>query len=210
MKIGTDGVAVGALATVGASGSRVLDAGAGCGLISLMLAQRFPHAIIDAVELDEGAFTDMKENIAHSPWCNRIKPILGDYAAVEGKYDLIVSNPPYYIYGEKSADERRASARHAGGLSPMSLTEFAATHLTEHGLLAMILPAECAAEIIGYAAFKRLSLRRRIDISTSPRRGITRTYLEFSRNTAAVPQISKLAIGSDEFKELTKDFYLNY
>lgn len=211
MKTGTDGVILGAVARLPGPSGRCADIGAGSGLIALMIAQRYAGVTADAVEIDPEAARDLRLNIAVSPWSDRITAIEGCFTtSLEGKYDLIVSNPPFYSDGEESGEARRALARHCGTLSAASLVDFASGHLADGGFLAMIIPTATASAIIARAAFARLSLCRRIDVITSVRRGITRTVLEFSNIPGIIPEISQLAVGSDEFKELTRDFYLNF
>ena len=208
MKLGTDGVLAGALARLGEGARLIADIGAGCGIIALMLAQRFEGATIDAVELDGGAFEDLKANIEASPWKGRVTPIMGDFAQLLGPYDLIVSNPPYFLTGETAPDASRAAARHAGSLSAASLVDFAAERLTPGGMLSMIIPSESAAQIEEKAVFCRMALQRRVDIATSARRGVSRTFLEFSNDLSVVPRVEKLYLNSDEYRSLTREFYL--
>lgn len=209
MKIGTDGVIVGALCSLPKDAVRVADIGSGSGLISLMIAQRFPKVSIDAIEIDENACMDLRTNVDASPWKDRIRCINADFESITEKYDLIVSNPPYFTSGQTSPDSSRALARHANNLSALTLIDFAATHLTEIGALVMIIPSSEAAGAIESAIYKRLYLALRTDIITSGRRGITRSVLQFVRDPLVVPEISVLDSSSKTFKDLTADFYLN-
>ena len=210
MKIGTDAVLAGVLSTLCRDDGAVADIGAGCGIIALMLAQRYPLARIDAVEIDHGAASDLRENVEFSPWKDRVRCVEDDFSSLDGAYDLIVSNPPYYNNGDVAPDLSRATARHAGSLSPGSLVSFAVTHLNPGGRLAMIVPTESVSDIESRAVFGRLSLARRTDISTSPRRGITRSFLEFSNDLSVTPCVGGLVAGSEEYRRLTHDFYLKY
>lgn len=208
MKIGTDAVVAGVLADMAAPEGRVADIGAGCGIISLMIAQRFPSATVDAVEIDAGAFLDLKENVDNSSFKSRLNPVEGDFNLLTGPYDLIVSNPPYYNNGEVAPDASRAIARHARGLSGFSLLDFAVSKLSAEGKLAMIIPSVIAEEVEAEAIFKRLYLSRRVDVATSRRRGITRSFLEFVRSASVIPSKSTLEVNSDEWAELTREFYI--
>jgi len=122
MKVGTDGILLGAWAPV-ADARRVLDIGTGSGLIALMLAQRSTNDCrIDGVELDKDAAEQARDNVAASPWASRVTIIenaIQDYQAVP--YDLIVSNPPYFLAGQVFSDPARALARHTGALGPHAL-----------------------------------------------------------------------------------------
>lgn len=212
MKVGTDGVLLGSWATLPESSCRpaILDVGTGCGLIALMMAQRFPDASITAVEIDSQAVEDAAANIRQSPWADRVKLINTDFRNIEGTFDLIVSNPPFFTNGESAPEAARAAARHAAALSPLSLVQWAAAHLTPSGLLAMIAPSELSADIEMQAALSRLNICRKVDVNTSRRRGITRTLWELSPSHIHHCQYSVLTVNSPEYAELTKDFYLHY
>lgn len=217
MKVSTDSVLAGALAGgADAVPARVADIGAGCGVIALMLAQRFADARIDAVEIEPGAAADLRQNIGSSPWASRISPIEGDFSELSGPYDLIVSNPPYFTNGDVAPDSARALARHAGKLSPFSLLAFASRNLAPDGILSMIVPSELAEDIIAEAPFEKIDLVRRIDIATSPRRGVTRAFLEFARaevidsGRKKISPPARLDTNGDDYRRITRDFYLNF
>lgn len=118
MKVGTDGVLLGAWAPADKA-KRILDVGTGTGLIALQLAQRNPHARITAIEIDAAAAGQATENVSHSPWADRVEVICHDFRDYqpENRFDLIVSNPPYFIDALKCPDEQRCTARHAGNLN---------------------------------------------------------------------------------------------
>ena len=113
MKVGTDGVLLGAWAPV-QDVKRILDVGAGSGLISLQLAQRNPEAVITSVEIDPAAAAQAQENIQSSPWSNRMEVVCCDFRKYhpEDKFDLIVSNPPYFVDALRCPDNQRCMARH--------------------------------------------------------------------------------------------------
>ena len=209
MKVGTDGVVLGAWAECGVRAGKILDVGAGCGVIALMMAQRYPEAEITAVEIDPGAADEMRVNVAHSPWEGRIAVVNGDFRDVEGRFDLIVSNPPFFVNGDIAPDEARAKARHADSLSPLSLIEFAATHLEPEGRLAMIVPVESSADVEAQAAFARLSVAKRVELATSRRRGVTRVLWELSPSPTPL-ETGTMTVGDEKYVGLTKDFYLHY
>lgn len=215
MKIGTDGVLLGAWASVPyPEATAAMDAGAGCGLIALMLAQRFPLLRIDAVEIDPEAALDAAGNIAASPWGARIRPICASFAVMEGPYDLVVSNPPFFTSGEQAPLAARAAARHAGSLSPVTLVETVRGFLNPVGTLAMITPPEQEAELIYRAALARMYPRRICAVSPRPDKGPVRLLWEFSPTDGPLirsTMVLRRADGSlsDEFASLTRDFYLN-
>lgn len=143
MKVGTDGVLLGAWCDVSGA-KRVLDVGTGCGLIALMVAQRTPDAAIKAIDVDQDAIIEAKENIANSPWCSRVDAMVAnfnDYAAQE-PFDLIVSNPPFFTENVMAPDRSRNLARHSVSLTMEQLIAKSKSMLTDCGCLALIAPVE--------------------------------------------------------------------
>jgi tRNA1Val (adenine37-N6)-methyltransferase len=153
MKVGTDGILLGAWAPV-VDARRVLDIGTGSGLIALMLAQRSrSDCLIDGVELDMGAATQARENVAASPWASRVNIVenaIQDYQAPP--YDLIVSNPPYFVAGQSFSDPARALARHTGALGSRDLLAACHRLLSATGQVALVLPTAMTDEILGISA----------------------------------------------------------
>ena len=121
MRVGTDGVLLGAWCDPAPADGRMLDVGTGTGVIALILAQRNPSARIDAVEIDEGGCLDAEGNFAASPWAGRLtlyrRPFADFAAGCPVRYDRIVSNPPYFVASLQSPDPARTAARHAESLS---------------------------------------------------------------------------------------------
>lgn len=221
MKIGTDSVLLGAWAPV-ESRRLILDAGAGCGIIALMLAQRAPQAIIHAVEIDPQAAGDAAENIRHSQWSDRIDLLIGDVLdpAVAGSgYDLIVSNPPFFNETLRSPDSSRAIARHGNGFDVVSLLTLASAALAPGGLLAFVAPVARDGDIKFNAALARLHLQAHCDIRQRPSRPVVRRLYLFSRQgtEVSIPVLpASIDINGDDgtptadYKSLTRDFYLNF
>lgn len=148
MKVGTDGVLLGAWAEVRPGDRRMLDVGTGTGLIALMLAQR-SAAWITAVDIDVECATQAAENFAASPWADRLDAVsvaVQRYDPVE-KFDLIVSNPPYYVDSLLSPDEGRNTARHAAGLPFGELAAAVVRLLSPGGRFALVLPPRRDAAI---------------------------------------------------------------
>ncbi len=215
MKIGTDGVLLGAWAKLPVENGVIADVGAGSGLISLMMAQRYNATNrIYALEIELGALDDLKMNISQSPWTERIEAIGGDFRDFERKVDLIVSNPPFFSNGEHSPESARALARHGEGLSPISLIDFASKHLNSDGRLSMIFPCELLPEVEMRSVLKRLEFRRICHVTTCYGKAPSRILAELSPTAGAIER-SELSIYtperkfSPEYIELTKDFYLN-
>lgn len=148
MKVGTDAIALGAwAASLALPAERILDIGAGTGILSLMLAQANELAHIDAIELDAGAYTDMCSNFSASPWPERLHPIQGDALAYspEDSYDLIISNPPFYQATAPRAEghsRQLARAEQVGGLGIGSLLRKSRALLRPTGALLLICPSE--------------------------------------------------------------------
>lgn len=214
LKVGTDGVLLGAWADVG-SARRVADIGAGCGLIALMIAQRFAGAHIDAVEIDADSCGDASRNFASSPWPRRLNAVCRDALTISGRYDAIVSNPPFFNENLRSPSERRASARHEGSLSPASLIRLASRLLSVDGTLSFIAPSARDSEIDFLLASERLYPRRRLHVVTAPGKSAVRTLHEASRIDGPLENATIILRNADgfpsvDFKNLTSEFYLNF
>ena len=218
MKVGTDGVLLGAWAPVLPSDRRVLDIGTGTGLIALMMAQRMPQARIAGVDIDD--VSQARENADASPWGARLEfhrcPVQ-EFAA-GGAFDLIVSNPPYFVGSLTCPDAGRTAARHAVHLPFDELRDAVLRLLAPAGRFAVILPTPEAARFLTACA-GRLALTRRTDVRTTPRHPAKRALMEFSRADAAAtaPETSELVVGTGEhecytpeYRALTRDFYLKF
>lgn len=148
MKVGTDGVLLGAWAPV-QNAKYILDVGAGSGLISLQLAQRNPWASITSIEIDPAAAAQAKENIQSSPWSDRMEVICSDFRDyhAENKFDLIVSNPPYFVDALKCPDNQRCMARHTSELNYELLFGHSTHLLSEQGIISVIIPSEVEKQL---------------------------------------------------------------
>ena len=219
MKVGTDGVILGAWADMRqpVSCPKMLDIGTGSGLIAIMLAQRFADAHIDAIDIDESAIIQTKENVANCPFSERITAWQTDLADMDGtqKYDLIVSNPPFYQEDTSCPDAKRDTARHTSSLPFDTLLSKASSLLTPDGTLCVIVPTTVVGELIGSSALYSLYLSQRTDIHTTMRKTAKRTLLAFTHNRNVESSFNKLYLRdannniSTEYATLTKDFYLN-
>ncbi len=219
MKIGTDGVLLGAWVNSHVSDARsIIDVGAGCGLIGLMIANKFQDATVDFIEIDKSASETASSNIYAQGLerrCTVHNCNITDFK-VDREYDLIVSNPPFFLNGVVAPCDARAMARHARELSPTSLIDFAVDNLADDGLLAMIVPAEQSESIEEYAAFKRLCLCDLLVVSQSTSAKPKRAILGFSKSDR--PRIvERLTIRTTdktdytpEYKALTGDYYINF
>lgn len=216
MKLGTDGVLLGAWARLPRpEAARALDAGAGCGIISLMLAQRFGHLDITGVEISSGACVDMEDNFKASPWHERLHAVCAPFGTDAEPADMIVSNPPFFTSGELSPDGARAASRHAGTLSPTSLVASARSMLSPGGTLSMITPVDVEDALVCDAAFARIYPRRICRVFSRPGKPAVRLLWEFSTADGPIEYSEITLRGSDgaptaQFHALCKDFYLKF
>lgn len=219
MRVGTDGVLLGAWAPIDDDVTRVWDAGAGTGLLSLMIAQRNDAVKIQAIEIDAAAAAECRDNVARSPWADRIETIEGDImdaACRLERPDMIISNPPFFSNGPKAAERARAVARHSdqGSMGPVALTALAGKMLNDGGSLIMITPAETESDIIYAATMARLSVAKITEVVTKPGKKPTRILWQLVKGGAVTERARLILRGensemSDDFKKLTKEFYLD-
>ncbi len=213
MKVGTDGVLLGAWGSV--EGKRILDIGTGTGLIALMAAQRNPEADVLGIDIDELAVAQARENVAESPFNRRIECILQDVLTFEPEapFDAILCNPPFFTEDTLPDNRSRALARNNKCLPFPQLIKKVAVLLAENGTFSLIVPSGLAQEIVGLCMENGLHLIRRCQIHTTTRKPPRRTLLEFSRQNRSC-EIQTLCLVADDgtrsqqYKELTKDFYL--
>ena len=221
MKVNTDGVLLGAVAKVTGDDGYILDAGTGTGTIALMIAQRLSALRKDDFEIagidsDEPSVKEAGANFAASPWGRNLKVCLTPLQAYlpERKFDLIVSNPPYFESDLKSPDQRRSNARHSTGtMSYKDLVDFAASHLTPTGRMSLILPSEQEIPLRRCASGEGLYLFHILRIRTTPSKSPSRIVAEFTRSGKSVPLTEELVIQENgsytkEYVELTGAFYL--
>lgn len=209
MKVGTDSVLLGSWADLPSGASTILDLGAGSGLLSLMAAQRCPYAEITAVEIDPEACADARANSEASPFGNRIEVVCVDATAYQPAHrpEAIICNPPYFDSALVSHDARRAAARHGAGFDAVGALRFASAHLSSVGTLAMVTPADGWQQLLFEAEMLKLRLRRICRVSTRAGRPPTRILWQFSRLDGPQAE-SSLIIGSPQYVDLVKDFYL--
>lgn len=217
MKVGTDGVLLGAWAPV-ANVQRVLDIGTGSGLIALMMAQRTAESVnIDAVELDEMAAAQAQENVAASPWSGRVHMHQADIVEwsqrCDQRYSLIVSNPPYFSPGSECASPERASARYTTDLTHDVLLVCAENLIAEEGFFCVILPESAGTKLVELALQRGWHLRFRTDVADNDTRPPNRVLLALSPKPGE-QLLDRMTIRgpdhqySDAHCSLTRDFYL--
>ncbi len=222
MKVGTDGVLLGAWAPVFHNPFSVLDIGAGTGLLSLMLAQRCSAEQIDAVEIDGDAYEQCVENFEASNWNDRlfcyhapVDAFTDEMFEEEEEYDLIVSNPPFYSENFTSGDQKRDQARFQESLPFEELIECAQALLSDNGVFAVIIPFKEEARFTALAASVNLFPFKITHVKGTPLTEIKRSLIAFSRlEQVAVTDELIIEEGRHEYTEayrnLTKDFYLRF
>lgn len=216
LKVGTDGVVLGAWANVEGA-KRILDIGTGTGLLALMAAQRNPIAQVDAIEIDDASADQAKENVAASPWADRIRVHRMDVRKMRSteKYDLIICNPPFYAGEMASPDERAGVAKHSGELSFSDLAQAVLDHLSDHGKFACIIPINREKELIGVLSDLAIYPSRRCELRYLEDRPAKRLLLEFDRKGTEVKE--ELLIVEHQpgeftlqYKYMLKDFLLKF
>lgn len=215
MKVGTDGVLLGAWTNV-QSAHRILDVGTGTGLVALMLAQRsLLDAHIIALEIDEAAAEQAKENVVRSPWKDRIEVLHSDFKQYqsEDKFDVIVSNPPYFVDSLSCPNMQRNTARHNQSLAYEDLLEGVYKLLSENGSFIVVIPSDVVDKVKSIALAYGLHAVRQLNVITKPGGIPRRTLISFaflSQPCVVEELLTEIARHrySEEYIALTRDYYL--
>jgi tRNA1Val (adenine37-N6)-methyltransferase len=218
MKIGTDGVLLGAWTPLENNPFSILDIGTGTGVIALMLAQRSHAEQIDALEIDEDAYEQSVDNFENSPWSDRLFCFhagLDEFVEEpEDEYDLIVSNPPFYAEDYKTECNQRDMARFQDAMPFEELIEAAAMFLSENGIFTVIIPFKEEGNFLALAKECELYPLKITRVKGTPTTEIKRSLLAFSRNENLDFPVDELIIETarhqytKEYTELTREFYL--
>ena len=218
MKIGTDGVLLGAWAPILHNPYSVLDIGTGTGIIALMVAQRSNAAQIDALEIEENAYEQATDNFENSLWNERLFCFhagLDEFMEEpEDEYDLIVSNPPFYAEEYKTNDDQRDLARFQDALPFEDLIEAADLLLSGNGILAVIIPFKEEKRFLAIAHEFELYPTHITRVKGTPTTEIKRSLLALSRNKIDNTTTNELVIEigrheyTPEYIELAQEFYL--
>ncbi len=212
MKVGTDGVLLGAWAE---GGKRILDIGTGTGLITLMMAQRFPHAHVDGVEIDPVATKQAQSNTLCSPFSDRIAVTCQAIQQYEAEpYDVIVSNPPFFNRSLLTPEEARTQARHTTTLSYRDLFHHAWRLAKPTARMYIIIPTMLVNDFSAEAGFVGWNIHTQIDIRTTHKKAPKRSLLCFGKMVAASPTHETQTMMQDGkptewYRLLTEAFYLN-
>ena len=217
MKVGTDGVLLGAWTSLDNQPLSILDIGAGTGIISLLLAQRSLSETIDAVELDENAYEECVDNFEASDWGDRLfcyHTSAQQFAEeIDDKYSLIVSNPPFYTDHFKSENKARNKARFTDSLSFKDLTKAVSKLLSSNGIFTLIIPFKEETNFISIASEYHLFPNKICRVKGNINSEIKRSLIEFSLVNSKV-SVEELILENsrhhytEKYKNLVKDFYL--
>ena len=217
MKIGTDGVLLGAWTSIENNPFSVLDIGAGTGILSLIIAQQSQAQVIEALEIDDLAYEQCVDNFEQSPWNDRLfcyHASLEEFAEeIEDTYDLIICNPPFYSETYKTENSQRDLARFQDAMPFEHLLESVITLLSEDGLFSVIIPFSEEDKFIDLASRVALFPKRRTRVKGTPESEVKRSLIEFSfSKTEIITSVLIIETSRHNYTEdyinLTKDFYL--
>ena len=216
MRINTDGVLLGAIVAQ-LKPHHILDIGTGTGVIAMMLAQRFTQAMVTAVEIDGPAALRAASNFEQSPFAARLQVRHSDITTYQSDdhYDLIVSNPPYFVNDLKNPEHRKGLARHAGDHFFDALLRKVAAILSENGNFWVILPAKQAQELVTNAVLFKLFPHKVIHVHSDASKPMFRQIICFGFSTVPLLQenfyiYSATGVYTDAYKNLLKNFFLAF
>lgn len=214
MKVGTDGVLLGAWAQ---GGRRILDIGSGTGLISLMMAQRFPEAEVVGIDMDADACGQARENVMASPFRDRVEIEccrLQDFGGT-GVFDAIVSNPPFFVDSLKNPDSKRTMARHTDSLPFRDLFAGVKRLLSDDGIFSAIVPVEVVEQFVAESCILGFYLIRKCGVKTVERKQPKRFMLSFAKHRISPYEehvetmMDSQGNRSEWYRKITEEFYLS-
>ncbi len=218
MKVNTDGVLLGAWANINGA-TQILDVGTGTGVIALMMAQRNFKCMVTGVEIDSNSYVEASENCSSSPYSKRVRVVhhsLQDYAVTSStKYDHIISNPPYFNTGPVSLDKARSKVRHTLSLSHTDLIRCSVSLMSNRSQLSLIVPLSEFEYIQELANKAGLYLHRKCEVWINERQ-IGRIMCTWTNCLCELKDTEDILIRkadgeySEEYRELTRDFYLKF
>lgn len=220
MKVGTDGVLLGAWCSLETCPDTILDVGSGTGLISLMMAQRCEAQTIDAVEVDPNAYEQNVANFEKSAWSDRLfcyhssfQDFSEEMKEENQEYELIISNPPFYNDNFETNNTSRNTARFTSALSFIDLLEGTTKILSDTGIFTIIIPFKEEIAFVSLAEKYRLFLNKVCRVKGTENSKIKRSMLEFSFHQKEVEETTLVIekarhVYTQEYINLTKDFYL--
>jgi tRNA1Val (adenine37-N6)-methyltransferase len=217
MRVGTDAVLLAAWVRLGDC-THVLDVGTGTGVIALICAQRCSSAMVEAIEIDQGSAEDAQENFENSPWKKRLKIHLGDFLKIVAseKFDMIISNPPYFTHSLRAADPIRNAARHDDFLPSDEFMKQSRRMLKQEGKVALIFPKSELERWVVDGAASGLYPSRICHVFTLAHKDAARVMVEFTFHAAPEPEMESILIQkspgepSDAYKQMTTAFYTKW
>jgi tRNA1Val (adenine37-N6)-methyltransferase len=217
MKIGTDAIVLGAWATVDSSAQTILDIGAGTGILSLMMAQKAPHAFVEALEVEENAFEQCVDNFEQSPWSDRLfcfHASLEEFMEeAEDTFDLVICNPPFFSGDIPENYTPRHLARKQQAMPLQTLMESVFTLLSENGVFYLVLPFEQEEIAIALAAKNSLFPNKILHLKGHPEATISRSFFAFTKKMESSTTYESLILETERgqwteaYNNLTRDFY---
>ena len=225
MKVGTDGVLLGAWADVPTPSLKILDVGCGTGLIALMMAQRFPEAQVWGIDIDPEAVAQARENVEASPFADRIQVVEGDvrcFSDLEdsgdfedfGGFDAIVCNPPFFMNSLACPDNQRTTARHTVSLTYQDLMKATFRLLADEGVFSVVIPTDCRSSLEAEAHLAGFFPSRLCLVRTTPKKAPKRCLVEFRKHPVSEFVSMEGVIESSPqtrsewYQQLTNDFYI--
>lgn len=218
MKIGVDAVLLGAWAKV-ENTHKILDVGTGCGVIALMCAQRNSSAKIEAIDIDEQSVQEASLNFTASPWSERLTVLKKDFISTVDsgeKFDLIISNPPFFSSGISKPDTSRLIARHESSLSPVELIRKGSRLLTPEGLVSIVIPYDRVSSLVKDIEGSGLIITRACKVRGHRNAGYKRALLEFQFGNESISEWEELTLEespnhpTSQHKQLCSPFYLYF
>ena len=218
MKVGTDAVLLGAWKHP-ANSKSILDIGCGSGIIALMMAQK-TDSKIDAIDIDLNSIKEAKKNFANSPWSKNLSAVhasLSDFTNQSKKiYDLILSNPPFFNNSLKSPIESKNLSKHTSALTHEELLSRVKNLISTDGVFVVIIPYDQMDLFANLALIQSLYCTKKLIIFPTPQKKENRIILEFSQYKPNNVEEENLTIRDNsgnftqQYKQLTRDFYLNF
>ncbi len=219
MKVGVDGVLIGCWVEAPEARS-ILDVGTGCGVVALICAQRFPKAFIKAIDIDEESIIEATSNFRNSKFSDRLSASVKDFLEISEthKFDLIISNPPFFSSGLKNLKTSREKARHEQSLPLKDLISKAKRLLSNDGKIALVLPCERYKELVECVDSNNLSIRRITNVNGHKGAPLKRILVEITGNgcdcknceETELTMMSQGLTPTEDYHKLTKDFYIKY
>lgn len=219
MKVGVDGVLIGCWVRASEAGT-ILDVGTGCGVVALICAQRFPEASIRGIDIDAESVDEANFNFNNSLFSGRLQAEIKDFLEMPEteRFDLIISNPPFFSSGVKSVETAREKARHELSLPLSALIVKARRLMTDMGVLALVLPVDRFEDLVEATRLNGLCISRQTTVKGHPDAPAKRILVEITaakenedrREESELTMMQEGTTPTDEYRQLTKDFYLNY